>query len=205
MATAYNPSVAKVEMRYTWDGEEVENTLYFQLQAPIGVGGLVLLTGNLYTWWDANIRPLQSASVQLREIYARSMAGLIAPEYTWTTNLPASGENIEASLPNNVSLAISFRTGLTGRSSRGRNYIIGLTEPMVAQNTVTPGVVSAYVAAYSQLTPAGGIFEDISWVVYSQYSGGVLRPTGQAVAVLSVVVVDDTVDSQRRRLPGRGQ
>lgn len=205
MASAYNPNVVKVEMRYTWDTEEVENTLYFFLPAPHSAEGLAILGAELYDVWATEFRPLQSASVSLREIYLRSMSGLVAPEYTFTTGLPAIGTNTQAPLPNNVTLSISFRSGLTGRSSRGRNFILGMTEDQVAQNLVAPAVIAAYVAAYEQLLPAASRLGSAIWVVYSQYSGGVIRPSGTFNFVLSVVVVDNVVDSQRRRLPGRGQ
>jgi len=110
--------------------------------------------------------------------------------------------------PNNCSMCVSFRTGAAGRSNRGRNYIPVLTNSQVSGNMIDSAWAADVVAAYAMLTfpasvdvlPGGWI-----WVVLSRFSGGVERTVGQFTEINNVLVSDLVVDSQRRRLPGRGR
>jgi len=68
------------------------------------------------------------------------------------------------------------------------------------------------IAAYSQLLVGGAALPvGWEWVVVSRYSGTdvnddpVPRVTGIATLVSNVLFTNNTVDSQRRRLPGRGK
>lgn len=205
MPNAYNSSVMKFELRYDWDNEEVENILYVATPAPANYSDVANTCIDLNTWWSTEIKPLQANTVTLREIYGKVMIAGAAPEYTETTGLPSAGTKVGASQPNNVSLAISFRTGFAGRSFRGRNYIIGLVEGDVTNNQVGAAVLNAWQTAYQQLLPAGGYLNFGVWSVYSQFTNGDLRPTGVATSIIAAVFTNDIVDSQRRRLPGRGQ
>jgi hypothetical protein len=125
--------------------------------------------------------------------------------------VPAFGDLNDAPLPNNVTLTVSFRTANRGRSFRGRNYVVGLGETQVAGNTVAPSVITAFDGIYSQLL-ASPVAAIATWVVVSRFSGvdpvtkePIPRVTGIATPITSVTVVDNVVDSQRRRLPKRGQ
>jgi hypothetical protein len=109
-------------------------------------------------------------------------------------------------MPNNVAIVMSLKTGLRGKSFRGRIYHVGLSDAVVTANAVTTVQRDALVAGYSLLTTfAGATGEAIfNLVVLSYYASSVLRPTPIATPVTSVTS-DGIVDSQRRRLPGRGR
>lgn len=205
MPIAPNPNVIRVELRYDQDNQEVENTLFFETIGPATTADCENLALDVNGWWGAFVRPLQPTDVTLREVYARVMLNGEAPEGTSTDGLPDTGTKVGTALPNNVTHAISFRTGFSGRSRRGRNFIIGLVETDVTRNQVAAGVVTLWTAAYRELLPGAGNIPTAIWVVYSQYSNKVLRTTGLATPVNNVVFTNDVVDSQRRRLPGRGQ
>jgi hypothetical protein len=109
----------------------------------------------------------------------------------------------EDTLPNNVTWAIKFNTANRGRSGRGRNYIIGLTKPKVAANLLNPITAGQFVDGYLDLLTDLAA-SDWEWVVYSRFEDKVERTTGLAQPVVSVSFADLILDSQRRRLPGRG-
>lgn len=205
MPIAPNPFVIQAQMRYTQDAQEVENILYFNVGSAASGANCAALADELAVWWDTSIQPLQPTSVTLREVYCKVMLNGTAPEGTSTFGLPADGTGIGSALPNNVTCSVSFRTGFSGRSFRGRNFIIGLQEAQVTQNEVSNVTIAAWEAAYEQLLPGAGVITEGEWCVYSQWSNNVLRATGLPTAVLDVLFKDDTVDSQRRRLPGRGR
>jgi hypothetical protein len=130
-------------------------------------------------------------------------------------SLAADVTDVGTSTPNIYALGstfvVSFRTDLRGRSFRGRNYVIGLTEDMVDGNSLEAGVSEPWRLAYAHL---GTLVADIdwTWVVVSRFSGvsgsppePTPRVAGVTTPITSVVVVDQFIDSQRRRLSGRGR
>jgi len=205
------PNCVEAEIRMTWDLQEVENTLYFDFGDTPTVGGMVTLMNDLFDWWTTNMAPLIFGGVQLREIVVTDISSATGPQVSFTPPIAEFGSASGASLPNNVSFTVSFRTASRGRSFRGRNYVVGLTEGAVVGNTVDTAVVNAYIAAYAELKNSP-ILDDGVWSVVSRFSGvnpttgkPIPRTTGIATPITSVIVVDSTIDSQRRRLPGRGK
>jgi hypothetical protein len=118
------------------------------------------------------------------------------------------GGNVVAGLPNNVTAAIKFLTGFTGRSNRGRNYFIGLGENQATGNTLSDSAQSAIQAAFEAL---GGYLVGLGadHVVASLYSGvdSEGHPIPRSAGVVHSVTqyaMDNLLDSMRRRLTGRG-
>lgn len=199
------PDVCAVHVRYTAQLQQCENILYFAADGGWDSSQLVDIAGEVGAWWQTELRPLVSNTVQLREVYAEDLSSANGPTGASAPPAATFGQNSSPAMPANVSLAISFRTALRGRSFRGRNYVVGLTESQVADSTVVASVVSSLQAAYTSLLPSGGYFTRGLWSVVSRYSNGAPRAVGVSTFVTSVVVVDAVVDSQRRRLPGRGR
>lgn len=198
------PDTVSVEVRMLMDQQKIENTLAFRLVGGWDLTSAAALGADLLLWWTNDYRVQISNEVSLREIFITDLSSATgfthsqpapAPNPTGSQNLPSS--------PNNVALCLSFRTVNRGRSYRGRNYISGIPRDNVTSNDVSPGAVGGLLAAYNALfTLASSNGAD--WVVVSRYANKLPRVTGVATNITSVVVVDPTVDSQRRRLPGRG-
>lgn len=76
----------------------------------------------------------------------------------------------------------------------------------VVENEVALGAAEGIKDVYEMLTPLGGAFppEFAQWVVVSRYLNNVPRTVGTSTLVLEASYRDRIVDSQRRRLPGRG-
>lgn len=205
-------NTAAVELRMLMDDQQVENTLTFRLGATLTPSNLLTLCNDLEAWWIANYAPQTNAQNSLVEIVATDLTTATGPSISVS---PVGGDPGGGSgdfLPMNASLAISFRTASRGRSFRGRNYFVGLSEGQVTGNTVDLAVVAALQDAYELLLPVGGIFtDDWIWVVTSRFSGvdvdgrPIPRAAGLTTPITNVVIVDRTIDSARRRLPGRGR
>lgn len=205
------PNVIEAEIRMLLDNQKIENTLYFSKPDGWTLAQAVTMGNNLLTWWASLYSVPLSNQLSLREIYITDLSSATGFSTTAPAPTPApTGDVVGESEPNSVAIAISFRTGLRGRSYRGRNYVSGLPVAQVTQNTVSSTVqadiINAYGALDFQASLVGG-----DWVVVSRYSGvdaagkPIPRTTGIATLVSAVVITDSTVDSQRRRLPGRGQ
>lgn len=199
------PNIVEVQFRTTWNNEQTMNRVMVDcLTTPTEaiIQDIVTEAGN---WWQFNVLALTPPSLVLREVYGKSLETSPGPEATFSSGLPLAGTLGQASMPNNVSIAVSLRTGLTGRSARGRWFWQGLTEGQVADNEVNAGAAVSIVAAIDALVGAISLL-GYALVIVSFRSGGVPRPGGPVYFVVNdALLVDTVVDSQRRRLPGRGR
>lgn len=205
MAFVGNDNVAEATVVHVQDSQLLVNTLYFFSTIPITEARLLELATGLGASWTALFMPLKASAVYLSEINVIQLVPVPAPTAAWSPPTVVQGGNSNPASPNNVSLAVSFRTGLSGRSYRGRNYWLGFTEPDVTNNQIDSALILDILAAYTSLIGANSVADDWTWCVYSRYVNGVERETGMAQDVTSVGTTDGIVDSQRRRLPGRGR
>jgi hypothetical protein len=184
----------------------VENTLYFGNFTGSGSSNeLTLLGDDIMSWWINQMMPLLVQQYILREVYVVDMSSDTAPTATVTPGSETTGSVTSPSMPNNVALCVSFRTAGRGRSSRGRNYISGFGEGAVEGNRIASSVANDIKAVYQSLLDPAIFVIDWTWVVYSRYENKQPRSVASTPAVEAVVLTDTIVDSQRRRLPGRGR
>jgi hypothetical protein len=147
-----------------------------------------------------NVQPLVGSGLELRSVEAVSIAEQNGPQAVFSAGLPAAGALAQQMLPGSVAFCVSLRTGLTGRSARGRYYWQGLTEDQVSGNTVASGTVTSIVGAMDNLiSTITGI--SAFPVIVSYFSGGIARPGGPVTFLINdALAVDNIVDSQRGRL-----
>ena len=204
MAFIPAPNLVTVEFRTTWDGQQTENRINVDLLTAPTAANVQALASACHSWWVSNVTALTPATLVLREVFVRDQSTLNGFAATAAPGGAVPGTLGGASLPNNVSICASIRTLFTGRSARGRWYWQGLCEEQVVGNTVNAGVLTSIDAA---LTNLAGVIAALShfWVIASYISNGAPRPGGPVYFVVNeIIFVDATVDSQRRRLPGRG-
>jgi hypothetical protein len=194
----------QANIRGTYLGEQVENTLYFGVGTPPTAAGLLAAGNALAMWWQTSVMPNLSIHYTFREVYLVSLVSASAPTATAVQGAGTAGGTVGDGMPGNVALCVSFRTEARGRSFRGRNYVPAVPESDVAGNTISSGFIDPIVAAYSELLVPGDVVTG-TWGVVSRFANGVERTTGILTSITAVLVVDNTVDSQRRRLPGRGR
>lgn len=204
------PNTFLAEVRMLCAGQQIENTLYFSPQVAADDPSMANLGALLLTWWNTFYAVAIPTAVELREIHITDLSSATGGVHTQPAPAPGpTGDRISPVLPNQDTLSISFRTAVRGRSFRGRNYLAALGEGDVTESIVNAAVQTDALAAYNALL-AAPIVADFQWVVVSRYSGvdaagkPIPRAVGIATPVVSVVIVDAVVDSQNRRLPGRG-
>lgn len=198
------PNVAQIKVVQTMDGQRVINDLYFEQAAgPITSLQLANIAVGVADWWGLNILLQQSTAMHFDYVEATDLTvqnGLQVQSLA-NSGFGAIGGDFA---PNNVALCVSFRTGQAGRSFRGRNYIGGVPDSQVLGNTFEGTWVTDILTAYNNIVGPGALGGGWEWVVVSRFTGGAPRATGIATPVLTAIVTDTVVDSQRRRLPGRG-
>lgn len=205
MAFVEVPDVVMAEIRSEYLGQRVENTLYFYRPGGISTSDMDDLAVFLADWWTTGPRAYLGAQMFLREVYLTNLTTATSPTYSYTVTGDPGGPAVGEPTPGSVALCVSFRTSARGRSSRGRNYICGLTEAQVNGNFILQTVVDDIVDAYNTLVGGTGPDNLWFWVVVSRFSGGEPRAIGEFRQITNAVAVNNAVDSQRRRLAGRGQ
>lgn len=205
-AMAFVPAedVVAVEVVYELDGQTVENTLYYHFEA--GSPTLTDVRDLLGVVRDVIVEeliPLLSNAITLVRLIGTLLTTADALSTVLAVSPPVAGGAVEEPVPSNVAYSVQLKTASRGRSFRGRNYIAGLPGSQVVLNTVSVAERANIVAAYEVLRVAG----DATWTlgVLSRQHNNVPRVTAVFSPVTSVDTADATVDSQRRRLPGRGR
>ena len=195
------PATVKASFFYTLSGQPAMNRIHISVAPTLPTAGdCATIAAALASWWLGNCQALVPATMLLRAVEAVSIAEANGPQATFSAGLPAAGTHNSPALPNNVSLAVSLRSGLTGRSARGRWFWAGLTEDQVTENLVGAGPAADIVAAIDNLLSTIAGLSAFPAIV-SYVANGVPRPGGPVKFFISdALLVDDVVDSQRGRL-----
>lgn len=203
------PNTISIEMLYTMELEPCENVYHVSYTAAPDQSSLTALANVFKNWENTNASPSRSNQCALRTIRLRDIASPSGQELIFSVSPAISGTNTANPAPNNVTIATAMRTGLAGRSNRGRSYWIGITDVMYTANNIVPTIQGQILAAYAALLTALSS-NSTPLVVLSKYSGTDSngKPIPRAAGVhtpITSVSMDITMDSQRRRLPGHNR
>lgn len=198
------PKIALVEIIYRLAGETVENTFHAFNSNGWNAQSLSNMVALVASWAEDQLMPRLSADLQLVEVQATDLGAQVSAQVSYSFPVGVLGGLAVPALPNNVAFCVTLLTALRGRSARGRMYITGIPETVVTNNTVTQEwsgqITTAVQSLRDQLFAAS-----IAMVVCSRQTGGAPRPEAVGYWITTALAKDPTVDSQRRRLPGRGQ
>jgi hypothetical protein len=162
---------------------------------------LVTATAVGHALLNGAMQPLFTLTTTCNTITATDISSQGAPQYIRVENLPGSKTGTAA--PMNAAVVVSLRTGLRGRSYRGRCYLGSISMSDVASAVdINSNFQAAIVAAFAGLQ-AALLSAALDMVVVSKQHNGVPRSAGATYAI-EQIVVDSHIDSQRRRLFGRG-
>jgi len=198
MAPPNNPQVASVALITSRDGRLGVNNFHVTRTIPAALvdTDLPLIATAFHDWYTGNYKLDMNSTVGLDQIQVRKLDpgdpiayDLSVAHETGTGPSPAS--------PANVTAAVSWRTGLAGRKYRGRFFALGLPQAFVTAADLLTSVGQVHyaldgAALLLTLTNAG-----YQLVLFH-------RATNSWTKVITCIV-DGIIDSQRRRLPGRGR
>lgn len=209
-------NTAQVRVNQTLHGQKITNTFYVTKNAEWGTADLVALANLFISWWNDDLSDNLSVNLGLTSVSARSMQAEDAPGVEIAAPALSVGLLPEQAATGNVAFVVKHVTGLTGRNRRGRSFVAGLTEVQVEGNLVAALTRDTILVAFGELRDrliAAGYVP----VVASFYDGTALVPLGDGqivkrpvprdAALLTPIegyVADVELDSQRRRLTGRG-
>jgi hypothetical protein len=200
------PNVASFEMIYNVNGIIAENIIHIRRADPYTLADLQDMREVINDWDSDSWKNLRATSVYLTRIRGKALDTEASPveDYPLPTARPGTSDSRVVS--QNVTFCVKLSTGLTGRSQRGRLYVIGMMESALAANTnqvtsVYAGLVVTYLNdLLDRIADADGTLGVVSY-----RHDGEWRAEGQFTPAVNWVAVDLNVDSQRRRLTGRGE
>ena len=197
------PDTAQVQLIYTTPGGKAENVIYFAGPAPFDAAALAALAQACEDSWEVNIAPLVSNQITLFETVATDVSSETGAQVTDPGGI--NGGTVNSALPQNVTIAISFRTDKRGRSYRGRLYHVGLAESQVSGDEITEAFSITLRTAYEDFFSdvATAMDDGTHHVVVSRCQDGDWLTTAEVTDV-TTYQVETTIDSMRRRLLGRG-
>ncbi len=176
-------------------------TLHKAAGAPTNAD-LVAAAGAGHSWWTATLSGLMNQATTLVDVTATDLTSQGAPQVIDAVG--TAGLNGTQLVPQSSAVVVSQRTALRGRSYRGRAYLGGLSYTQLASDVdITGAAASAISAAFGNLdTALAGLGLDVV-VASRQHNKVIVNPA--AINRVIAYVVDAHLDSQRRRLFGRGK
>ena len=197
------PDVALVRIEGRVDGQLTLNDLYFEISGTgITPTSIQNITAAVAAWVQFNLTPLVCDS--WTAVRATGVDLTVANSFSAEVPIGLAGEVSSEAVPNNVAACVSFRSGLAGRSFRGRNYVAAIPNSEVTLNTISPTLISALTAAYATMIGAGTFEAGWTWGVVSRVTGGAPRAAGVFTPILSAIMTTPYVRSMRSREVGHG-
>jgi hypothetical protein len=198
------PLMTRTSLLYRWNGQRVVNTLHHKWPTTPDVPTMILFNVDLKTWWDANMKNSLSSDIGLEQIVTVDLTTQSSPSATLSINPTDMGGDGAGSVYLNDALCISFRTAQRGRNYRGRNYIPAIWKNRTLDSgRYDPAWVSTLITAMTALLTSANFHNAVLSVV-SYFLNK--TPRGSAIGTpVTAFVADNLIDSQRRRLIGRGQ
>lgn len=205
------PNTLAIQVVYELDLQVVENTLYYEKSTGWDATSISEFLNTIRMTIETELLPVLSSTLKLVRVIGTLLDAVDAISLTLSVSPSVAGGDSTDAMASNESFTISFLTASRGRSFRGRNYIAGLTQGIKFDaNHVTSTFRTALLAAYTELR-AIGADDGAQMVVVSRFSGvdadgkPIPRVTGVTTQITGFATYDTVIDSQRRRLPGRGQ
>lgn len=199
------PNIVMVEWRCTRLSQKIENRLMVNFLGVPEPADMSSLAVEMWDWWETDHSLNLSQTVLLNEVVMTYMGAADGPQVTYAPDATTTGALVSIDLPNECSFCVSLRSGLRGRSARGRWYTLSVVnDQMLDPNFLTSAAANAFVADLNALRTIINTAGYIPTIV-SYRSGGVPRPGGPVYYAFENAIATDTgIDSMRRRKPGVG-
>jgi hypothetical protein len=193
----------QLDLIFLLHGQRVENVWHVTNNSGVDAQVLQDTAVAAMNWCTTSLMPLLANDIQFLGVEALNLDIPNGSKIAVQPPAPVAGGNTTPAFPGNVSFCVSLRTGFSGRSFRGRKYIPGIPLNVVNGDSVTSAFASDLIAAFNDLTQVMFAIGNFV-VVVSRFANLVERLVPIATVVESYTTTDFFVDSQRRRLTGRG-
>lgn len=203
MAFQPAPLCGLIEWVYDLDGQLCENTYHVEATEPLDSAMCEALAIAAYNWWAPNLGATISFNVTLLRTEVKALDAPASPFFVYSPGALAVGGAGVESVPNNVAFVVKHNTALSGRSGRGRWYVLGIPDSLVTNSHLSLAQAALYASSFDDLDTAL-VAEGVTPIVLSRVQLSVPLLEAVGYPITSHSFTDNVVDSQRRRLPGRG-
>lgn len=200
------PNTAKVTWVATLFGQQVEFGLYFKKSTgAVSDADLQALAEAGSDWWNTTGKANHTSEMSHIRTKATNYNSEGAPEFIDTPASPVAGTQ-GSFLANNAAFVLTQRTAKRGRKYRGRAYLPGIGPSgafsgVALADAQIADILADWATMITALEAAPTIPFDA--VVVSRATNGVPLTTATTEPII-VATADTNIDSQRRRLRGRG-
>lgn len=198
------PNCVKVSLEWLIAGQRVVMTLSFRKAEAVTESDLEAVAGATKDWYDDHLKAHMNSGAVLDNVRVQDLTTETSPTFNLGPGLNDAASGSGAQAPLNAAVVASFHTGLRGRSFRGRAYVPGINVADIASAGAISGTLATNLATDFARIDAIESATGFEHVVISRFTGKAPRTTGIATTVTGVAV-DTNIDSQRRRLFGRGR
>lgn len=198
------PDCARLVMHYSIFGQSVNNIHYFWRNGGWDSGSLLEQAVEAAASWHTNIKPLLPTAATLVDITITDVAVEDSLQAITATSAPGTSGAAAFETTGNT-FVIKFTTDHIGRSFRGRMYW-----PLLQVTQVNDGKLGSDALASVLVDAVSDFFADIEsvtgnpHVIVSYQNDCEWRDVAVSTPVQGYTYTDLNLDSQRRRLPGRG-
>jgi hypothetical protein len=173
--------------------------------SPYSSSDLAALRGVVDSWDNVTWKGSRNTGTSLFRIKSKGLDTNSSPVDDYYLPTPRAGTIGGSSLPGNVTFAFKLATARAGRSYRGRWYLVGMSTLNFGTTTNRYDVASANaIVSWLNLLKTNLLAAGHTLIVLSYANSLAWRATAHAEPATGFVVVDYNLDSQRRRLTGRG-
>ncbi|AXH79100.1 MAG: hypothetical protein [Circular genetic element sp.] len=199
------PNVMRADFRYQVGGQYCISSFYARKATPCTFTDVSNFATAMHDdFWVTNLRPLVTSDFSQNGV---SGVALDAPDSPFfgldAAGATQNGTESGMSIPSGSCLVTTFKTAERSRNGRGRVYTSGIPLNKMADPTeVTTDYLADFITAMNSLITIATALS-ATLVVVSRWLNKVQRSEGVAIPITSITL-DRYVDSQRRRLFGRG-
>lgn len=199
MAPPNNPNIARVTYQMHRGTRVVENTFHLYKSLGWSEAQLIAALEAAYGLWNTYVKPALTSAIALYNIHGAVYDPTGSP---WVADRPVTpelpGTVGGAFEPGNCTVTVSERANLAGRAYRGRIYWPGIaTSQYSGDDTANSTLLTAlanFAVAWLATYPAGGATGQLA----------IFHRNDNLFTPVRSIVLENVLDSMRRRLPGRG-
>lgn len=206
------PGVAEFDMVWSESGNIMENVIHVQHTdlSSWSTTNIANMLTTLNTWITGSLIGHMVSAYTLDHLKGVDLTS--SPGNEGTGFGGTGGTMTGTPLPANVTLAIKFNSGTSGRGRNGRVFAIGLAKEKQTADRYDQTETTALNTAWAGLLTTINAVTNCQMVILSRYHGTdptthkpVKRASGVGVPIISVGATDNVLDSQRRRLIGHNR
>lgn len=208
MCTGTHPFIpaeetAQVALRALQDGQQIEHVFYVKAAAPLVPGDLSEIALAVSDWFTDHYAPLLVSTVTGVEVVVTDWSTDAGPRVVSRDIAGIAGGDGTLPAPNNVSFKIAFSAGVRGAHAGGP-FVYGLPANKIDASTLDVTLANDLVNAWV-LLGTDLLALDYQLVVVQNCEDNAWLTIALVHPIAGITYTDLVVDSQRRRLPGRGR